>query len=131
LPQQLNGGPPHTQDVLVGELVRPAERTVAESFAPGLRASDSYRPGDRRLSPRGRLGAWKARPRKVLRPGRMVVVGVDLCGELIRSTFPDVVPQHGRVLVGALPLSQCDCARRIAAVAVGDQEAPEPLPIER
>ena len=61
----------------------------------------------------------------------MVVVGIDPGRELVRSTFPHIVPEHRGVFVLPLPLRHGDRPGRVAAVPVRDQEAAKPLSVQR
>ena len=61
----------------------------------------------------------------------MVVVCVDLGRELVRPPFPDVVPEHRRVLVRALPFGHRDRSGRIATVTVRDQKPAKALSMQR
>ena len=61
----------------------------------------------------------------------MVEVGVDLGRHLVRPALPHVVPEHRRVFVSTPPLRRGHSPRRIAAVTIRDEKAPETLSVQR
>src|SRR5207244_761425 len=85
------------------------------------------RPLDRRLAFVGDRNPGQPRPREVLRPRSMVVVGIDLGRDLVRTPLPELMP-HDRSAVAAL---QLPARLGVPAVTVHHQDPREPLVQQR
>src|SRR6266511_3963006 len=97
---------PDAENVLVGALVRAAERAVSEVVAQGTRATGAH-PGqiERRLLLRHR-DSGKPRPREVLHPGGMRG-RLELADDLRRPRAdPPVVEDRLRIGAGAHPFGR-------------------------
>src|SRR5712691_3874208 len=124
---------PHSEHVLVGTLVEPAERAVAEQLPHLGRSGSAHRRDVGHRLALLRLGhAREAPPGEVLEPGRVARLQVDRLDDLPRARpVPPVVPDDLGVRVRAVPLDSGVAAGVVAAMAVHEQEAAEPLPVER
>src|SRR5262249_39090561 len=115
---RLHGRVPEPAFVLRGPLVEAAERAVAERLPPRPRVS-VLGPFDRRLALRRHHDPRQPRPGEVLRPRRMVVLGIDRGRDLVRSSFPQLMPDDGRSRPASGPL----LARLgVSAVTVHDED---------
>src|SRR6266566_871371 len=95
-------GVPEPAFVLRGPLIETAERAIAEGFPPRPGIS-VLGPFDRRLALCRDHNSRNSRPGEVLRPRRMVVVGIDRGRDLVRSSFPKLMPDHGFVRAASCP----------------------------
>src|SRR6266511_2453737 len=124
---RLHCGLPEPAFVLRGPLVEAAERAVAEGFPPRPGVSVLW-PFDWWLALCWDHNAGKPRPGEVLRPRRMVVVGIDFRRDLVRSSFPKLMPDHHL----ARPASCPRLARLgVSAMTVHDEDPREALAEQR
>src|SRR5262249_28717018 len=109
--------------VFRGPLIEAAEGAVAEGLPPRL-GRPVLGPFDWRLALPRDCNTWKPRPGEVLRPRRMVVVGIDLRRNLVRSSLPKLMPDRG----AARP-ARCPRLARpgISAVTVYEEDPREAL----
>src|SRR5690348_12763694 len=124
---------PDAQNVLVRPLVQAAERAVAEQLAHLRRVELAHARDVRpRLALLWQCDAGEPRPREVLVPRRVRRVAVDLVHDLPDAVArPPVVPEHLCALMLLLPGVGLLAAGVVAAVAVDEEEAPEPLAVQR
>ena len=124
---RLHCGLPEPAFVLRRPLVEAAERAVAEGFPPRPGVS-VLGPFDWWLALCWNHNAGKPRPGEVLRPRRMVVVGIDFRRDLVRSSFPKLMPDHRLVRSASCPRPAC---LGVSAMTVDDEDPREALAEQR